>query len=93
MDGGWQGKRMMVGGERELRRVSMTRLGCLVGYPKSGEIFKVRPKTRHLSSKSNLISVNQRSLSPHSRSHSGSGHRIRYTGGGIALSNDPKSYQ
>ena len=49
MDGRmWQGKRMMVEGERELRRVSMTRLGCLVAYPKSGEIFKVRPKTCHL---------------------------------------------
>ena len=47
---GWMDneKRMMVEGERELRRVSMTRLGCLVAYPKSGEIFKVRPKTRHL---------------------------------------------
>ena len=48
MDGGWQGKRMMVGGERELMRVSMTRLGCLVAHPKSGDVFKVRPKTRHL---------------------------------------------
>ena len=52
MDGwmnGWMDneKRMMVEGERELRRVSMTRLGCLVAYPKSGESFKVRP-TRHL---------------------------------------------
>ena len=26
----------------------MTRLGCLVAYPKSGDVFKVRPKTRHL---------------------------------------------
>ena len=48
---GWMDneKRMMVEGERELRRVSMTRLGCLVVYAKSGRSFKVRPKTRHLS--------------------------------------------
>ena len=56
MDGwmdGWMDneKRMMVEGERELRRVSMTRLGCLVAYmyAKSGRVFKVRPKTRHSS--------------------------------------------
>ena len=39
----------MVEGERELRRVSMTRLGCLVAYPKSGKILKVRPNTHHSS--------------------------------------------
>ena len=52
MDGwmdGWMDneKRMMVEGERELRRVSMTRLSCVVAYPKLGQIFKVRPNTRH----------------------------------------------
>ena len=35
--------------ERELRRVSMTRLGCLVEYAKSAGILKFRPKTRHSS--------------------------------------------
>ena len=44
----------MVEGERELRRVSMTRLGCLVVCAESGMIFKVRPKTRHLSSSPNF---------------------------------------
>ena len=46
---GWMDneKRMMVEGERELRRVSMTRLGCLVALPKLGRVFKVRSKTRH----------------------------------------------
>ena len=45
---------MMVEGERELRRVSMTRLGCLVAYPKSGTFFKVRPNMRHSSQSPNF---------------------------------------
>ena len=54
---GWMDneKRMMVEGERELRRVSMTRLGCLVAYPKSGKLFKVRPKMRPLVAKSKFL--------------------------------------
>ena len=59
---GWMDneKRMMVEGERELRRVSMTRLGCLVAYPKSGHILKVRQNTRHPSQSPNFCVPAQR---------------------------------
>ena len=54
---GWMDneKRMMVEGERELRRVSMTRLGFLVAYPESGIFFKVRPRMRPLVAKSKFL--------------------------------------
>ena len=73
---GWMDneKRMMVEGERELRRVSMTRLGCLVAYPKSGRFFKVRPKMRP------LVATRKVQIGPR--------RYIRSPGGGIALSND-----
>ena len=56
---GWMDneKRMMAEGERELRRVSMTRLGCLVAYAKLGTILKVRPKTRRSSQSPNFCEL------------------------------------
>ena len=56
MDGWMKAREEDDGGrrERELRRVSMTRLGCLVAYPKSGTFFKVRPNMRHSSQSPNF---------------------------------------
>ena len=87
---GWMDneKRMMVEGERELRRVSMTRLGCLVAYPKSGQILKVRQNTRHPSQSPNFCVPAQRQ--PILKASLRFCLLYSVHGGEIALSNNPQ---
>ena len=82
------------GGRRE--RVSKARLDDASRL--FGRVSQIGPDFKSPTKHSSLIfkvqiSANQRSLSLHSRSYSGSSHRIRPTGGEIAISNDPQLHQ